>query len=116
MIVCVTTVIFSHANSSWGNDSRRQEAAVLRRDGLDGERHRDMECRDSGVYDGIPLGTDIYNQHRASVDKHRVITMGYQVSELRVLSIFVPPLYIAHCYYFFIAGIFFQFHFKAFLT
>lgn len=90
-------LFLSPANSSGGNDSRRQEAAVLRRDDEDGERHRDVDCRDSGVFDVVPLGAEIYNQHRGSVDRHRRITMGYQVSELGVFHIFVPSLYIAHC-------------------
>lgn len=90
-------LLSSHANSTWGNDSRRQEAAVLRWKGVDGEGHRDVDSRDSGVFDGVPVAAEIYNHHRASLDKHRLSTMGYQVSELRFLYIFVPSLYIAHC-------------------
>lgn len=49
----------------------------------------DVDSRDSGIYDAVPMGADVCNLHRGSVDKHRFITRGYQVSEFRDLYIVV---------------------------
>lgn len=73
-------LLFSHANSVGSNESRRQEAAVLQWNVVNGEKHKEVDSRESVACDGVPLGSDTYNQHRGSLDKHRFTTMGYQVS------------------------------------
>lgn len=84
----------SPVSRSAGNDSRRQEPLALQWNGVEGKRHREVDSRDSGIYDGVSPGVDIYNPHRGSLDKHRFPTMGYKVSELRASYIFTPTLHI----------------------
>lgn len=73
-----------------------EEALVLWRDGVDGERQRDAE---SDVVDGMPVGAEINNHHRGSADKYRFNTSGYQVGEMR------ESCYNKHIYVHFISNI-----------
>lgn len=57
-----------------------EEAVTLWQDGVNGERQRDPDTRESDV-DGTSVPAEINNHHRGSADKYRFNTFGYQVCE-----------------------------------
>ncbi|XP_044064799.1 uncharacterized protein plekhg6 isoform X2 [Siniperca chuatsi] len=67
-----------HVNNSGGNESLMEEAFVPWRDGVDGERQRDMETREPEAVDETTAAAEINNHHRGSADKHKFNTFGYQ--------------------------------------
>ncbi|XP_070690975.1 pleckstrin homology domain-containing family G member 5-like [Pempheris klunzingeri] len=64
-------------NNDVGNESLMEEAPVLWQGGMEGERQRDTETRESDVADGTAVA-EINNHHRGSADKHKFNTLGYQ--------------------------------------
>ncbi|XP_051261963.1 uncharacterized protein plekhg6 isoform X2 [Dicentrarchus labrax] len=67
-----------HVNNGVGNESLMEETSVPSRDGVDGERQKDTDTRESDVVDGMTAAAEINNHHRGSADKHRFNTFGYQ--------------------------------------
>ncbi|KAI3361136.1 hypothetical protein L3Q82_013339 [Scortum barcoo] len=74
------TNVSSNVNSAGGNDSLMEEVLVPWRDGVDAERQRDTETRETDV-DGTTAAADTNIHHRGSADKHKFSTLGYQASE-----------------------------------
>lgn len=60
-----------------------EEASDPWRDGVDGERLRDVEARETDVVDGTTAAADINHHHKGSADKHKFSTLGLQASEMR---------------------------------
>lgn len=71
-----------HVNSGGGNESLMGEALVPWRDGVDGERQRDVETREPDGVEGTTAAADINIHHMGSADKHKFNTLGYQVSQM----------------------------------
>ncbi|XP_041797824.1 uncharacterized protein plekhg6 isoform X2 [Chelmon rostratus] len=67
-----------HVNSGGGNESLMGEALVPWRDGVDGERQRDVETREPDGVEGTTAAADINIHHMGSADKHKFNTLGYQ--------------------------------------
>ncbi|XP_074539380.1 uncharacterized protein plekhg6 [Halichoeres trimaculatus] len=55
-----------------------EEAAQPWRDGMDGERQRDIESRETDVVDVTTAGAETNHHHRGSADKNKFNTLGYQ--------------------------------------
>ncbi|XP_035018485.2 uncharacterized protein plekhg6 [Hippoglossus stenolepis] len=67
-----------HANNSGGNESQMEDGSVLWRDGVDRERQREAEGRETEVVDGTTAAAEINLRHRGSADKHKFNSLGYQ--------------------------------------
>ncbi|XP_037641384.1 uncharacterized protein plekhg6 isoform X1 [Sebastes umbrosus] len=67
-----------HVNNGGGNESLMEEALDPWRDGVDGERLRDLEARETDVVDGTTAAADINHHHKGSADKHKFSTLGLQ--------------------------------------
>ncbi|CAB1456334.1 unnamed protein product [Pleuronectes platessa] len=69
-----------HSTNSGGNESQMEDGSVLWRDGVDGERPRDGEARETDVVDGTTAAAEINLRHRGSADKHKFNSLSYQAS------------------------------------
>ncbi|KAK2844741.1 hypothetical protein Q5P01_011400 [Channa striata] len=61
-----------------GNESSMEEESVPRRDSVDMGRQRDTESKETDVVDGTTAAAETNHHHRASADKHKFNTLGYQ--------------------------------------
>ncbi|KAM8734934.1 uncharacterized protein plekhg6 isoform 2-T2 [Acanthopagrus schlegelii] len=70
-----------HVNNGGGNESLMEETMVPWRDGVDGERQRDVDTREPDVVEGRTAAAEINTHRRGSAEKQekrRFSTFGYQ--------------------------------------
>lgn len=75
-----------HVNNGGGNESLMEETMVPWRDGVDGDRQRDVDARQPDVVEGKTAAAEINTHRRGSAEKQekrRFSTFGYQVSEMK---------------------------------
>lgn len=56
-----------------------EETAGPWHNGVDGERHRDLEAREPDVVDGLSTAAETNSHRRGSADKYKFSSYGYQV-------------------------------------
>uniref|UniRef100_UPI0037E89877 uncharacterized protein plekhg6 isoform X2 n=1 Tax=Semicossyphus pulcher TaxID=241346 RepID=UPI0037E89877 len=67
-----------HVNNGGGNESVMEEAALQWGDGVDGERQRDTDNRDTDVVNGTTAAAETNQHHRGAADKSKFNSTGYQ--------------------------------------
>lgn len=75
------------SNSSGGNGLVMEETSGLWQDGVDGERQRDPEARETDVVDGTSTAAEINSNRRGSGDKYKSSVYGYQVRGRGLVSV-----------------------------